>query len=37
MAYNKLQDKQIYIDKKEHFIDNLDEILGILLSMVSEK
>lgn len=33
----KLQDKQIYIDKKEYFIDKLDEILGILLSMVSEK
>ena len=32
-----LQDKQIYIDKKEYFIDSLDEILGILYKIISIK
>lgn len=30
----KLQDNQIYIDKKEYFIDQLNNILGILVSMI---
>ncbi|BAP57281.1 hypothetical protein THII_2984 [Thioploca ingrica] len=33
----KLQDNHIYIDNQEYFIDKLENILGILISMVSEE
>ena len=33
----KLQENQISIEKREYFIDKLDEILGVLLNIVTEK
>lgn len=33
----KLQDNHIYIDNQEYFIDKLENILGILISIVSEE
>ncbi len=33
----KLEDDKIYIDKKEYFIESLEQILGILSQIVSEE
>ena len=33
----KLQEDKIFIDKKEYFIDRLDILLGILVSIVVKK